>query len=413
MPDALPEVYCDRTRIREVVLNLLTNAGRFTESGGVELHVRQDDGQIVVAVKDTGPGIADEDQQRLFKPFGQLDGSIRRRYGGSGLGLVISKRFVEMHNGKMWVESRLGEGATFSFTLPVDTPTMLERSATSYFIPGWEFLQRTRPSQAPDPVVRPRLVVVERGDGMRRFLSRYLDEVEVVCFDALEAALTEMADVPTTALLINAAYAGKGLDAGLDTDGLVERLPPGVPAIACAIQSTDQAARTMGQAAYLIKPVSREALLAALTEVVGGETEKPHTVLVVDDEPDMLRLYGRILTESGRGYRVLRASSGHQAVAVLQHEHVDAVILDLVMPEMDGYAVLAYKQAQDGLRDIPVLLVSALDPSSRPFTSPALTVTCREGLGAPQILACIQALTQVLSTGARPVGPTPREVPPG
>ncbi len=109
----LPEVLCDRTRIREVLLNLLSNAARFTEQGGTVVRAWKRDHRIVLSVTDTGPGIAPEQQKRLFEPFQQLGATIRHRFGGSGLGLTISRAFVEMHGGHMWIESELGRGSTF------------------------------------------------------------------------------------------------------------------------------------------------------------------------------------------------------------------------------------------------------------------------------------------------------------
>jgi signal transduction histidine kinase len=133
VPPDLPPVFCDRTRVRQVIITLLSNAGRFTEQGGVLLEIKRGENDVMVSVADTGPGIAPEDQQRLFKPFQQLDSSIRRRHGGSGLGLVISKRFVEMHGGKMWLVSPStadlpsalrtaegGIGTTIYFSLPLE-----------------------------------------------------------------------------------------------------------------------------------------------------------------------------------------------------------------------------------------------------------------------------------------------------
>ena len=128
-PSDLPPVFCDSTRIRQVILNLLSNAGRFTERGGVEVRATSNDQEIIVCVSDTGPGIAVADQDRLFQPFQQLDGSLRRSHGGTGLGLSISKRFVEMHQGKMWLQSPAhespgsagGPGAAFFFSLPLTT----------------------------------------------------------------------------------------------------------------------------------------------------------------------------------------------------------------------------------------------------------------------------------------------------
>jgi signal transduction histidine kinase len=119
MPSGLPQIYCDQTRIRQVIVNLLSNAGRFTARGGVSVQVRQEQDSLKLCVTDTGPGISEVDQKKLFEPFQQLDGSSRRPHEGSGLGLTISKQFVEMHNGQMGLYSQPGQGTTFFFSLPI------------------------------------------------------------------------------------------------------------------------------------------------------------------------------------------------------------------------------------------------------------------------------------------------------
>ena len=118
----VPAIFCDRVRIRQVVLNLLSNAGRFTDSGGVDIRLWREGSKAVVSITDTGPGITQEDIKRLFQPFQQLDGSLKRRHKGSGLGLSISRSLVELHGGRIWVESEKGRGTTFFFSLPIDPP---------------------------------------------------------------------------------------------------------------------------------------------------------------------------------------------------------------------------------------------------------------------------------------------------
>ena len=110
IPLNLPPLHCDRIRIRQVLLNLLSNAGRFTEKGGVWVGARQEGNQVVVSVADSGPGIKADEAAKVFKPFQQLDGSIHSYWTGSGLGLSVSKHFVELHKGKMWLESVPGAG---------------------------------------------------------------------------------------------------------------------------------------------------------------------------------------------------------------------------------------------------------------------------------------------------------------
>jgi signal transduction histidine kinase len=121
-PPSLPTGYGDERRISQVVLNLLGNAIKFTEAGEVEVRAALQGDHFAVAVRDTGPGIADGDQQRIFEEFQQADDSLTREKGGTGLGLAIARKIVELHGGRIWVESALGAGATFTFSLPLKAP---------------------------------------------------------------------------------------------------------------------------------------------------------------------------------------------------------------------------------------------------------------------------------------------------
>jgi CheY-like chemotaxis protein len=120
-----------------------------------------------------------------------------------------------------------------------------------------------------------------------------------------------------------------------------------------------------------------------------------------------------MLTEAGRGYRVVRASDGRQALEILRHERVDLVLLDLVMPEMDGFQLLALKAQDPALSDIPVILISARDPLGQPIVSHALAVTCRNGLNSQELLACIESLTAILSKTSPRGDPALTGMPPG
>jgi len=390
IPEDLPPLFCDRTRIREVLLNLLSNAGRFTERGGVHVKGVRDGDCLVVSVADTGPGIAAEDKNKLFQPFQQLDGSVRRRYGGSGLGLAISKSFVELHSGTMWLESEKGHGAAISFCLPIDPPMPVESSVSRWFNPYGGYEEHTRRPMVPPAVLYPRLVVLETGDSLQRLLARYLDHVELVPVSGLEEAFEELARVPAQALLVNALSVSETLKRLSASGSLVQ----GTPVIVCTVPGTHEAAGALGVADYLVKPISREALLATLDRLDLHEG----TVLIVDDEPEALRLFRRMVASAERGYRVLRATNGQQALNILREEHPDALLLDLVMPEMDGFQLLATKAEDPTLRDIPVVVISARDPSGQPIVSNALAITQRDGLSMSQLVECIEALTRILAT---------------
>jgi CheY-like chemotaxis protein len=386
VPEDLPAVFCDRTRIREVLLNLLSNAGRFTERGGVRVTVRRQPGGTVVSVSDTGPGIAQEDLGKLFQPFHQVDGSIRRRYGGTGLGLSISKRFIELHGGEIWVESEKGVGTTFAFRLPeaVETGDDYARWLT----PGWEFKQRTRRSAAPAPVVRPRIVVLETGGSLERLLRRHLADVEIVPVSDLSQALEEASDLAAQALLINDSSVGRTLEALGDTVAL----PLDMPVLVCSVPGLHQLSAGSSVLDRLVKPISREALSASLDrlQVRGG------TALIVDDEPDALQLFGRMLASLEHEYHVLLARDGQEAMGILEQCRPDVILLDLVMPNMDGFQLLERKNVDPSLRDIPTVVVSARDPMGQPIVSSALAVTRGGGLSVRQLVAGIEMLTRLL-----------------
>jgi len=403
-PEDLPPLFCDRTRIRQVVLNLLSNAGRFTDTGGARLRVRREGGRIVVSVSDTGSGISPEDQGMLFEPFRQLDGSTRRRHGGSGLGLSISKRFVEMHGGEMWFESTIGVGTTLYFSLPVERPSLAGDSVSRWFSPHLRYEVRTRRSRAPVPKMAPRFVILEEEDALRRLMSRYADEVDIVSVQSYEEALDELKRLPAQALVVNDA----AVSDTLNQLAQLGELPYGAAGLVCSVAGHRDAVDRLGVTNYLIKPVQRGELLAAL-EGLGPDIR---TLLVVDDDPEALQLVTRMLASAPREYRVLRASNGERGLSLIRDRRPDAVLLDLVMPGMDGWHVLHEKYQDEALRDIPVIVISAKDPIGEPIMSRALTITHGAGLSVRHLLACIGAVSEVLSP-SRSTGGRGRQGDPG
>jgi CheY-like chemotaxis protein len=390
-----------------VLLNLLSNAGRFTEEGGVTVRVRQDGLFLLFSVSDTGPGITEEDQQRLFQPFQQLDNSIRRRHGGTGLGLSISKSFIELHDGKMWVESEKGQGTTFSFRLPLEPisplPTTVNRWINPYI--SYQAVERP-PRSAALPLVdsRPRLLVIEKGSVLQRLLKRYLPQVEIVSVASLEAAHAAMDHSPARAVLLN------DMEPTISISELssVSWLPPSTPVITCAIAEQIQYAPGPDIPEILVKPITRDVLLGSLEKL-----DRPiHNILLVDDELDAQKLFVRMLTSANRGYQVQRAGNGLQALELLRRQKVDVILLDLVMPEMDGFQFLKIKEQDSAIRNIPVILISARDPRGQPIVSNYLAATRGGGLSVQQLLDCIQALNAILapdglSAAAKPAAESP------
>jgi len=410
-PDVAP-VLCDGTRIRQVVINLLSNAGRFTERGGVQVSAWCEKDNAVVSVADSGPGIAPEDQKKLFEPFQQLDSSIRRHHGGSGLGLSISKRFVEMHGGKMWLESAVGVGTTITFSLPLEAPlpAALARSddAARWFSPYHQYEPRTRRSKAPAPLVVPRFVLLEEGEAVQRLLGRYMGNAEIVSVQNVAAAMRELSRSPAQALIVNTPWL-KGVPPPLDR---LAELPHGTPVVTFWIPGEDETARRLGVVRYLVKPVTREALLSTLEDL----GEDVQTVLLVDDQPEVLQLFVRMLSSAARTYDVLQAKSGQRALSLLRQRRPDVMLLDLIMPGMDGFQVLQEKSQDPSIRDIPVIVVSSRDPAGEPIVSDTLTVARGGGLSVRDLMACIRAVSEILSAStsfptSQPGDPAQPEMP--
>jgi len=184
-----------------------------------------------------------------------------------------------------------------------------------------------------------------------------------------------------------------------DTPALANRLsdlPYGTPTVTCWVPGEDEAARRLGLVRYLMKPVTRETLLHTLREL-GEDVE---AVLIVDDEPEVLQLFSRMLSSAEREYDVLLAKSGQRALDLLRHRQPDVMLLDLIMPGMDGFQVLREKNRDPSICDIPVVVISSRDPGG-PIVSDTLTVTRSGGLSVCDLLSCVQTVSEVLSPSAQ------------
>jgi CheY-like chemotaxis protein len=265
--------------------------------------------------------------------------------------------------------------------------------------------ERSRQPQFHATALKPRLVVVERGSVLQRMIGRYMQNVDVIVVQDLEMAKVEVARTPAQVLLVNDIQVNQILERLKEP----EALPYSLPAIVCSIPGVDEAYSALGIAGYLVKPINREMLLEGL-----GKIDKPiETILLVDDEPDARQLFRRMLSSFPQKYRVLRASDGKQALQILRSQPVDVVLLDLIMPNMDGFQFLEVKNQEEELREVPVILISARDPQGHPIASNALAVTRGGGLSMHQMLACIEALSSILGSVDLPAAPALPTAEPG
>jgi CheY-like chemotaxis protein len=246
--------------------------------------------------------------------------------------------------------------------------------------------------------------VIEAEGTLKRLLGRASEELEIVSTTDLGTALGELSRVPAQALIVNDPQ----YEQLLAQHERLAGLPYGTPVIGCWCRDEKVAAEKLGVVRYLVKPVRRDVLLAALDEL----RQPLQTILLADDEPEAIQLFGRMLSSAGRGYHIIRATTGRRALGLLRRHHPDVLLIDLLMPDMDGYQVLHAKSLDPEIRDIPSIAISAQDPAHGPLTN-GLAATKNGGIYTEELLHSILALSQVLAPPDRVAGATRLETPPG
>jgi signal transduction histidine kinase/CheY-like chemotaxis protein len=334
-PD-LPEVEIDRTRIRQVLLNLLSNAERFTERGSVQLRVWQEGQEVFFAVRDTGRGVPADKQVQIFQEFYQIDSSLSRQHGGAGLGLAISKRFVETHGGRIWVTSpnEDGVGATFSFSVPVRTfSTTGARSA------GTDDL---RPKQ------RSSLLLLDHDPNLGALLGRVLDPHQVLLADSpahIEALVQE--HHPQLIIQNLAPHAEREApDARLSALNL--------PIIRCSLPSATWALEQWRADGYLMKPISPEQLASVLIR-----DSRIERVLMVDDDWSFVQLVQRTFESLPTRYALHCAFDAQQALASLQTYAPQLVLLDWSLADAGAETLISALRANPATAQARILLLTS------------------------------------------------------
>jgi signal transduction histidine kinase/CheY-like chemotaxis protein len=387
VPPDLPILVCDRDRLRQVVLNILSNAGRFTEQGGAAVRASLADGMVRIAVSDTGPGVRSDVVARLFEPFQQADPSIRRRHGGTGLGLAISKRLIEMHGGQIWMESQLGSGSTVTCTLPLEPPKSPDPTIR-WFSPHSDSTPRDRESRAPAVEARPGLVIVEEGDMLTQIAHRHLAGLEPITAHTLPEARKLVDAGSAVGVMVNASsYATE------DVMGELAHMRFDVPLFNCWMPDIYNQGRALHVLEYLVKPILRTQMIEAVQRIA------PHgrTLVLADDDPEARGLYGRILGSMEPQWTIRMAADGEEALVHMREAQPDLVLLDLFMPRKDGFAVLREKAADPQICEIPVILISARDPQREPIVSDRLSVRRWNGLSGKDLVQSVEALTHALT----------------
>jgi GAF domain-containing protein/CheY-like chemotaxis protein len=344
-PDGIGAMHADLTKVRQALFNLLSNACKFTERGTVALDVaresvdRQD--WLTFSVSDTGIGMTPEQLGKLFEAFTQADAATTRRYGGTGLGLALSRRLCRMMGGDITVESEAGRGSTFTIRLP----------ALVHDAPG-EPPAPAPPADSALPGVGTVLVIDDEAavrDLMQRFLVK--EGFRVVTASGGEEGLRRAREVQPDAITLDVMMPGMDGWAVLTALKADPDLAD-IPVVMLTIVDDKNLGYALGASDYLTKPIDRERLVTVLHRY-----RRDLPVLVVDDDADLRALLRRMLEPEG--YTVIEADNGRTALERLREVTPSVVVLDLMMPEMDGFEFVAEFRGREAWRAIPIVVVTA------------------------------------------------------
>jgi signal transduction histidine kinase/CheY-like chemotaxis protein/putative methionine-R-sulfoxide reductase with GAF domain len=347
--DDIGAMHADLTKVRQALFNLLSNACKFTDRGTVSVAVTRaaEQGQdwMTFAVSDTGIGMTPEQLARLFEAFAQADAATTRKYGGTGLGLALSRRLCRMMGGDVTAESEAGRGSTFTIRLPAtvaepDEEPVAPAPVAERVIPG----VGTVLVIDDEPAVR---------DLMQRFLGK--EGFRVVTASGGEEGLRRARELRPDAITLDVMM--PGMDGWAVLSAL--KADPDVadiPVIMLTIVDDKNLGYALGAADYLTKPIDRERLVTVLKQ---HRRDRP--VLVVDDDAEIRQLLRRMLEPEG--YAVVEAENGRVALDRLRTSAPGAILLDLMMPEMDGFEFVAEFRRHEGWRGIPIIVVTAKDLS--------------------------------------------------
>ena len=341
-------VYADRGRFKQILYNLLSNAVKFTPRGGrVGIEYAEDGNFIRISVTDTGIGIRPEDQELVFQEFRQVDPGTDTANKGTGLGLAITKRLVEQQGGTISVKSELGKGCRFTFTLPMaDTG---QSNQVDSVVPG--------PVEvSPSGRLSPLVLVVDDEVPARELLASYLQpEYSVAMADSGVAARKKAKELRPDAITLDVLMPG---GSGFETLLALRKQPETahIPIIILSIVDQKRVGFALGAADYLIKPIRKQEILEAIRKHVPAPADDDSTILLVDDDPKALELVEETLRSAG--YETQSVQNGARALEVLSSKVVGAVLLDLLMPGMDGFDVIRHVRQERTLKNLPILVMT-------------------------------------------------------
>ena len=353
----LGDLTADLTRTRQVLFNLLSNAAKFTEKGTITLEAFLESSpageMIVFKVRDTGIGMTGDQLSRIFEPFVQADASTTKQFGGTGLGLTISRTFCRMMGGEMTVESEHGKGSTFTVKLPREVKAKQEAAESALKQEGAKVGEKAAGKHGPNTVL-----VIDDDPAVHDMLATYLrkDGFDVVCAISGEEGLRLAKEVKPMAITLDIIM--PGMD-GWAVLGALKANPEtaSIPVVLITIEEKRDLGFTLGASDYLVKPISHVQLFDTLRKYKHGRVAG--RVLVVEDEKTTRDLMVRLVRKEG--WDVVEAGNGREALDRIAERKPDLIFLDLMMPVMDGFEFIRELRANKEYYSIPVVVVTAKD----------------------------------------------------
>jgi PAS domain S-box-containing protein len=387
-PPDTGSMHADITKLRQSLFNLLGNASKFTEHGTITLGVeREPTGWLAFSVADTGIGMNPDQQAKLFQSFTQADASTTRKYGGTGLGLVITQQFCQIMGGEIEVTSTAGTGTTFTIRLPDPVQPLPAEPASQNGHQQPNISTTLSASVAGASTILTIDDDANARDLMQRFLIRSGYNA-IAAASGAEGLRLAKAHLPA-AILLDVKMPD------LDGWGVLSRLKSdpdlaNIPVMMVTIEGDRALSTTLGAVDYLVKPVDYDRLMTLLEPYQTNSA--PTSVMVVEDNPENREMICRQLTKAG--WRVLPAQHGIEALALMQTEEPGVILLDLMMPEMDGFEFLRQLRQHPQWRSLPVIVLTAKDLTTeeRQWLDSQTQRIYQKGAGNKQILEEIRTL---------------------
>jgi CheY-like chemotaxis protein len=328
--------------------------------------------------------------ERIFEPFCQGSEQVWREKGGSGLGLTISKQFVELHGGRIWLESEVGVGTTFFVALPILVPLPPARPPGSWISREWHWVERQQRMPLPQRPDRPRVVIYDPTQEIEPGINMFAGEVEMVTSTSLDQVIAEVQTTPAHAVLFGANRA----DGYLPLLQAAAQELPDTPLLGWTLPARMAPALGAGADQYLVKPIS----LAGLRQRLDALASPIQRVLIADDDDGARLLLARMLLVLDASLEVKAVANGVEALQLLQSEPFDLLLLDVMMPHANGFQVLECVRSDPHTCNLPVIVISAQDLYETQPVCSEVMVVLGSGIRLAKALECALGVAQILFT---------------